>query len=150
MSASAFIIWTIHKKNKELSWKTVMQLLLTNGWNINDHGKMTYLPLHDNDMYSWQREPIDEDKLIGILTEKEAAKESLGICITWKDSNIGGSLVTLNENEVMLSININRKTIKLYEGEIITDVNWYLARINFILSQREDIDVISIKFVETV
>ena len=150
MSVSASITWTIQKKGDKISWMEIIQLLLENGWSLNDHGEMAYLPLHDNGMYNWQRESINEAKLVKTLIEKENAKELLGVCITWKDTNIGGSLLTLSDEEVLFSININRKTIQICESDLMTDVNWYLVKINSILSQKEDITVTSTKFIEFV
>jgi len=110
---------------------------------------MSFLPLNDNDMFDWQREPIDEEKLIKLLSNKEKLKEPLGVCITWKDTNIGGSLLTINDNQLLFSITINRKTIPLCGGGYITDINWYLLNINSILSQKKDIIVEATTFDET-
>jgi len=148
MSVSASISWTIHKKNDALTQPEIIKLLLKSGWSINDHDEMSYLPLHDNEMYNWQREPINEDKLFKILTEKAKLKEPLGVCITWKDTNIGGSLLILSDTELSLGININRKTIALCNDTVITDVNWYLSKINPILSYGNGIIITSTNFNE--
>jgi len=150
MSVSASIKWGIHKKNAEISWVKIIECLLANGWSLNDNNMMTFLPLHDNDMFAWQREQINEEYLIKLLTDKEDAKESLGVCVTWEDSNIGGSLLTVGNNGMLLSLTINRKTIRLCEGQNVTDVNWYLLRVSSILSQMKDIVITSVDFTELV
>ena len=148
MSVSASITWTLHKDRAEITWVKIINFMLASGWSINDHGQMTYLPLNDNDMYDWQREPINEKRLFEILSNKESLKEPLGVCITWQNSNIGGALLTLNENELLFSITINRKTIPLCDGKVITDVNWYLLNLNSILSKIQGISIVSTNFDE--
>ena len=149
MSVSASIKWVIRKENKQILWVEVIQYLLANGWSLNDNNKMTFLPLHDNDMFDWQRESINEEYLIKILTDKENAKELLGVCITWKDSNIGGALLTVGNDELLFSLSINRKTIQSCGGNPTTDVNWYLLRFNPIFSQMRDIVITSTGFDES-
>ena len=150
MSISAAITLTIVKKSKKMTWVDIIQLLLDNGWSINDHGMMSYLPLHDNDMFDWQREPINNEKLITILTEKETLREQLGVCITWKDTNIGGSLLAFSDDQVLFSIDINRQTMQVDKKDIVTDVNWYLSKINPILLQNPDIYITSTNFFEDI
>ena len=122
--------------------------MLAHGWTINDHGKMGFLPIHDNDMYNWQWEAINIDTLMEILREKEKFKEPLGVLITWKDSNIGGSLITYSMDEICLFITINRQVIQLREGLSMTDANWYLERIKPIFISGNGITISSIKFSE--
>ena len=150
MSTSAYITWTIHKKSQQITWVEIIQFVLSKGWNLNVYGQMSYLPLDDNDMYNWQHEQINEEKLFKILSDKDGLKEPLGVSITWKDSNIGGELLTLSDIEIMFSIAINRKTIPLTEEEVITDVNWYLLNFNSIFSQIKDIVIISTNFSESI
>jgi len=148
VSVSASISCTIHKHNAKTTWVEIIKFLLLKGWSINDHGKMSFLPVSDGGNYDWKREPIDEKKLLTLLNKKERLGEPLGICITWEDSNIGGSLQTLNETEFLFCITINRKTISFNDGGSITDVNWYLLKLNAILSQMKDIHIISTEFNE--
>jgi len=148
MSTSASITWTIHKYNAQTKWVDIIKLLLSNGWSLNDQNQMTFLPLNDNDMFAWQREPINEEKLFKLLSNKEKLKEPLGVCITWKDTNIGGSLLTINGNQLLFSITINRRIIPLCGGGCITDINWYLLRINSILLQKKDVIVEATTFDE--
>ncbi|MDR2572090.1 MAG: hypothetical protein LBD23_17570 [Oscillospiraceae bacterium] len=148
MSVSATLTFTIHKYDVNVTWVDIIKFLLENGWTVNDCGKMTYLPLSDNNTFNWQHEEINEKKLFKILEEKEKSKESLGVSITWLDTNIGGNILTHNENEFSLIITINRQKIKLYERKTITDVNWYLLKLNSIMAKRKDVIITSIKFYE--
>ena len=150
MSSSASIKWTIRRKSTNVTWVSIILVLLENGWSPSDHGEMSYLPLNDNGRFDWLREPLNEEKLVSVLTRKETEKESLGVCITWKGTNIGGSLLTVSDDELLLSININRKTIQLTDNETITDINWYLKRTNCILVQNEDITIITTVFTEII
>jgi len=149
MSVSAHITWAIHKKNPKMTWVEIIQFILSKGWSINVDERMSFLPLNDNDMYDWQYEEVNEERLFKILSDKDGLNESLGVCITWNDSGIGGELITLSEREIMFSISINRQTISLSEGGIITDVNWYLLKFNSIFSQIKDLVIIATNFSES-
>jgi hypothetical protein len=146
MSVQASIQWTIHPYPD--SMVTVIQLMLAHGWTINDYGKMGFLPVHDDDMFDWQREEINADKLMEIINEKNRLNERLGVSITWKESNIGGQLLTYGADEIGLVITINRQIVPLRDGVTMTDVNWYLERIKPIFILKNGVTISSIKFSE--
>ncbi|PIH57646.1 hypothetical protein CS562_20890 [Paenibacillus sp. LK1] len=67
------------------------------GWSYNDHGHATFLPIGDDDDYGWQHVSISKEELLKILSTKEKQRELIGIGMTWKDTNIGGTFL-IREN----------------------------------------------------
>jgi hypothetical protein len=45
-------------ENENFSSIKIINLLLNFGWTFNDYGKMSYLPIGDNDNFDWKREEI--------------------------------------------------------------------------------------------
>ena len=96
------------------------------GWDIyNPQGKAEYLPIGDDDMYDWQCEEISERKLYDIISEKMAKKEQVGVDLFYKNGAEGISFLAYTTDQIILSIDINRKIVK--EGH--TDMVWYLENI---------------------
>lgn len=108
--------------------------LLECGWSVNDHGKIMFLPLHDNDDFNWQFQPLDDWHLIySLLKEKINANETVGLSLTFESTDIGCVfLFNFNQNHIIISVSINRK--KIYNTDI-TDFSWYLDRLKPILSK---------------
>jgi len=113
---------------KKMSSIKLIQRLLNYGWDLNDNGKVSYLPLGDNDEFAWRAESISSESLLAILNEKEQQGELVGIVLTWKDSRVGGDFLVYKDGTLSISLSINRKIIEDVEGEI-TDLNWYLVKL---------------------
>jgi hypothetical protein len=123
MSVSA----SIDFKFSSINLTNLISQLITTGWNFNDYGKISYLPIGDTD-FDWEREELMSiEKIMIILKTKEVKKETLGIVLLWKDEGIG---IVFNgfpkENSVSLLLSINRKIIASTE---LTDFTWYLERL---------------------
>ena len=58
---------------------TIIQKLLDFGWTFNDYGKVSYLPIGDEDNFNWHIDDISVEKLMMILKEKEKRNEIIGI-----------------------------------------------------------------------
>jgi len=124
MSTSA----SIDFKFSSINLVNLISELITAGWNLNDYGKISYLPIGDID-FDWESEELMSiEKVINILKTKEVKKETLGIVLLWKDEGIG---IVLNgfpkENTVSLLLSINRKVIASTQ---LTDFTWYLERLS--------------------
>jgi hypothetical protein len=107
----------------------LIDILVRSGWEMNDYGKLSYLPLNDADDFVWKVEDINESSIINlsnIFIEKERLGETLGVVMTWRRSMVGGNFLLFGNGEVSIIFNINRKVVL---GTNITDVNWYLERI---------------------
>lgn len=95
-------------------------------WNFyNPQGKVEYLPIGDDDEYDWQCDEKSESELYDIISKKIALKEQIGINLFYCNGTEGISLLAYNTSQIILSITINRKTIK---GKY-TDMAWYLQNI---------------------
>lgn len=104
----------------------VLKIFQQIGWHIyNPQGKVEYLQIGDTDEYDWHCDEISENKVYSIISEKLAKKEQIGINLFYGNATEGISLMAYNTSQIMLSIIINRKTIK---GKY-TDMVWYLENI---------------------
>lgn len=104
----------------------VLKIFQQIGWYIyNLQGKVEYLPIGDDDEYDWQCDEISESELYDIISKKIAGKEQIGINLFYYGGTEGISLIANNTSQILLSITINRKTIK---GKY-TDMSWYLENI---------------------
>ena len=104
----------------------VLKIFQQIGWYIyNPQGKVEYLPIGDDDEYDWQCDEISESELYDIISKKIAGKEQIGINLFYYGGTEGISLIANNTSQILLSITINRKTIK---GKY-TDMAWYLQNI---------------------
>lgn len=127
MSHTTSIDITCHTS---LSSVELVKVLLDSGWNLNDHGSISMLPLHDNDQFGWSRIPFHAENVqhaLNILTEKQMCGELLGIVLMWQDSQVGGEVLLATNGVLTFIASINRE--KLLREEELTDVNWYLQRL---------------------
>ena len=83
------------------------------------------MPIGDDDEYDWQCDEKSESELYDIISKKIALKEQIGINLFYCNGTEGISLLAYNTSQIILSITINRKTIK---GKY-TDMAWYLQNI---------------------
>lgn len=120
------------------------------GWTFNDNGQVSYLPIGDKDDFNWQREDIVPEDLMMILKEKEKCGEPIGVAMTWKNTDIGGEFLLMNNGEILISLSINRKLLNTGIVNVKnTDVNWYLTRLLPVFNQ-EDLKVESFSYQECV
>ncbi|SHL34168.1 hypothetical protein SAMN02745136_04672 [Anaerocolumna jejuensis DSM 15929] len=113
--------------NKLFNCKEVINLLLKFGWNIHKDGKITFLPLKDDDMYDWTTSNITLGEFIKLVDEKDYAKEIVGVELYWENTDIGGHLLMFNKSDFSFALNIHTKYIG--EKDKIPDFNWYVERI---------------------
>lgn len=110
-------------------WSSVrlVRVLLDIGWRFDDGGFLVYLPLGDNDAFDWQREESCRSaEAWKTLEKKEQAGETIGVVLTWKDTQIGGEFRICPDATLSVSPSKNRQTC---DSEGNTDVTWYLQRI---------------------
>lgn len=115
--------------SKQLSGMTILSKLEKYGWSYNDHGHATFLPIGDDDDYCWQHVSIPKEELLKILSTKEKQRELIGVGMTWKDTNIGGTFLIRENGNFLMSPDINRKVVEGESYSNITDINWYMTKL---------------------
>jgi len=128
MSVSASIDVSILKNDKyDFSVEELLNTMISKNWRIKEKGKICYLPLED-ELFDWKEEAISEIDLMKIISKKEQNKETIGVILYWKNTNIGVSMLIFQNYQVTFNIMINR--LKLDDINIdVTDVNWYFKEI---------------------
>ncbi len=132
MSKSAGIYIGFHKPVEATS---LVLDLLESGWAYDDYGKISYLPLGDDDKFDWQRVDLDRwDYVLDVIDKKAKLQELVGLALTWNNTNIGGEfLIDGRGLYLTVSLTINRKVI---EGTRETDFMWYEAKVSQFLVSR--------------
>jgi hypothetical protein len=115
----------------------IIRMLLDYGWTFNDYGKVSYLPVGDNDDYDWQREEMSTETLIDILMIKEHNHEDVVVTMTWQDTNIGGIFSFRKNGHLSINLVMNRKMYSDGNSIEMTDVNWYLSKLLPVLNQKD-------------
>ena len=135
---------TLDCSNYSESIADVLKIFQQIGWYIyNPQGKVEQLPIGDDDEYDWQCDEISESELYDIISKKIAGIEQIGINLFYYGGTEGISLIANNTSQILLSITINRKTIK---GKY-TDMSWYLENIIYKLL-KIDVRLLSYKIEE--
>lgn len=117
---------TLDCSNYSESIVNILKIFQQIGWCIyNPQGKVEYLPIGDADEYDWQCDEISEIEIYDIISKKIACKEQIGINLFYCNGKEGVSLIAYNTSQIILSITINRRTVK---GKY-TDMSWYLENI---------------------
>jgi hypothetical protein len=138
-----------YETNRELSISEIIEFYLSNGWNLDDFGRISLRPLGDKDDFAWIELQLDQkNELLDIIREKVEVSEDPAIIMRF--SNTNDSIVTTffpKENRInFLIMGDRRRHPELTDW---TDINWY---INFIYKPLVDngVGVSQIKFSETV
>lgn len=116
----------------------ILQKLLKFGWTLQHDGRMFYLPLGDDDMFDWTDEKMSVVSFMKILEEKERRNELIGVRLTWQDTKRGGNILLQNSenmskssmyDNILFSLDANRKILNDDKFLKIIDVNWYLTKL---------------------
>ena len=122
MSIEASITLRIHNAPERIT--EIIKIFQRIGWNF--HPEIEYLPLHDEDDYNWQKEKISPEELFSIIDEEQKNQEIIGLILYYLNTDIGITLLIKNHDEIIIMLNINRKTLKNSE---ITDISFYIEKI---------------------
>ncbi|WP_091018219.1 hypothetical protein [Paenibacillus amylolyticus] len=115
--------------SKQISRMTILRKLVDFGWSYNDQGKVTYLPIGDDNEFNWQRKSIPLEELLKILVIKDNQRELIGVAMTWKETDVGGTFLIEENGTILMSPDINRKVLDVESYNKITDVNWYVTKL---------------------
>lgn len=112
---------------KEYSVVDILETLLSTGWTLNDNGHISFSLAADD--YAIQTiDWTNDNDGIKYLKSKTHISQIQTVCITWKNTNIGCTILAFNSDIICFQLNINRQTMTLGKKEI-TNFNWYLEKI---------------------
>lgn len=94
------------------------------GWGFIDN-QMEYLPVNDNDMFDWQKEPLSLEKLFSVISQKQNIGEMIGVILYHNKSDKGVLFLARDTKDILLVIDINRERI----NNKYTDISWYIENI---------------------
>ena len=106
------------------------------GWRYYDAEKnIVYLPFGDDDNYDWQKKFLSENELHKLINSKQDNFEQIGLDLYYENSEEGLTLLAKNTKEIVIDLNINRRTVE-NNRESITDIGWYFNNIIQRLKER--------------
>ena len=90
----------------------------------DDEKNIVYLPLGDNN----QKNFLSENELQELINNKQDCFEQIGINLYYKNSKEGITILAKNTTEIVINLNINRRTVE-NNRESTTDIGWYFINI---------------------
>lgn len=107
----------------------VVNLLSELGWKYyNAEKNIEYLPLGDDDDFDWQKSSLSESQLRELINNKQDNFELVGLNLYYENSVEGITLLAKTTEEIVIDLNINRRTVE-NNRESITDIGWYINSI---------------------
>ncbi len=114
----------------------VVNLFNELGWKYhNEENNIEYLPLGDDDDFDWQKKKLFTDELNELIDSKQDNFERVGLNMYYENSDVGVTFLAKNTKEILINLNIRRKTIG-DNNESITDIGWYFNTIIQKLEER--------------
>jgi len=112
----------------------IFKILLSLGWNPNINGSMSFFPIGDDHDYDCTDRDFNYEYLLGIIEKKEKLKETIGISMRWKETDITVFFFFYTKDrldgQILLSLDASRPILfELSEWHRVTDVNWFLMRL---------------------
>ena len=99
------------------------------GWKYYDsEKKIVYLPINDGNDFNWQKDSLSEGELYELINKKQEIFELIGLNLYYDTSEEGITLLVRSTCEIVIDLNINRRTIN-NNRESITDIGWYFNNI---------------------
>ena len=107
----------------------IINLFIELGWKYyDDEKKVEYLPLGDDDDFDWQKRFLSENEIKELINNKQDKYERIGLSLYYENSKEGLTLLAKNTKEIVINLNINRRTIES-NRESVTDIGWYFNNI---------------------
>ena len=132
ISASIDLHLTGIKHNQKSSIE-IIDILIASGWTLVHDGYVTYLPIGDKDSFNWKSTlGMEHQDIEDLMDAKRKANEIIGVTMTWKDTQRGGSFLFWPEGTYeTLSLNLHafRPTKKIAKNYEVTDFQWYLEKL---------------------
>lgn len=89
----------------------IIECLTGSGWSIRDkEGKVNFLPVGDDENYSWSAEFMSDVRVRSMIKAKSERNETVGLML-YRDNECGSCLLFLPSGEMVVSCDINRRVI---------------------------------------
>lgn len=104
----------------------MIEAFKTIGWDIHNYdGAIEYLPIGDIYDFDWQVSKLSESELKTMIDYKQDQDELVGLHLFFTCEEAGISVSAKSTNEIMIGLDIYRKTCK----DNTTDLAWYFNNI---------------------
>lgn len=108
----------------------IIEALIKSGWRYEYGEVVNLLPVGHKDEYTWPGLKLSHDEFWSILNQKEDIGETIGVSLSWEDTETGGTFL-FEQQEckriiIMFSITYEIQKINNYD---LTNVSWYIERI---------------------
>ena len=111
--------------SEDMSSMDVLSALLSDGWVLDDLGSITYLSPGDED-FDWTSRGHDaRDQVERDLQQRARQGEVLGVVLSLRETDIGGTFLFYSDGRVTFSPIVNR----VLRADGTTDADWYLSRL---------------------
>lgn len=118
-----------------LSIPEIIEIYISNGWNLNDFGHISLRPLGDKDDFNWIELELNQvDELFEIIMQKVKANEDPAVVLMLDETEIGATATFSPEKELIwFHLLINTKRLPILTEW--TDLSWYLPYMTIPLSK---------------
>lgn len=138
-----------YETSREFSVAEIIDIYLSNGWNIDDFGRISLRPLGDKDDFDWVELKLDQkNELYEIIRKKVEGHEDPAIVMRL-DNTEDAIVTTFFPREKRINFLLMGRSIRHPELADWTDFNWYISFIYNPLVEN-GIGVSQMKFSETV
>jgi len=116
-----------YETHQEFSISEIIEMYLSNSWNLDDYGRISLRPLGDKDDFDWIELKLDQkNELFEIIRKKIEANEEPAIVM--RLSHTGDSIVTtFFPREKRINFLLMGRRSRHPELTDWTDINWYIA-----------------------
>lgn len=123
MAREAMITINCERYSKKII--DVITMICNAGWTYYNENKFVrYLPLGDDDEFGWKSDLISDGEIYDLIDDKQQENELIGLEMYLDKSDIGITILARNTKEILINLDINRKTID-DSRDSFTDVGWY-------------------------
>jgi|WetSurMetagenome_2_1015567.scaffolds.fasta_scaffold744180_2 hypothetical protein len=107
----------------------IIEMYISNGWNMNDFGHISLRALGDKDDYDWIELQLGQvDELYKVISKKVEANEDPAVVLMLNEIEVGAVTTFFpKENRINFLLMIGRK--KHPELPEWTDISWYIPKL---------------------
>ena len=138
-----------YETHQELSISEIIEMYLSNDWNLDDYGRISLRPLGDKDDFDWIELKLDQkNELYEIIRKKVEANEDPAIIMMLRHTE-DSIVTTFFPKEKRINFLLMGRRSRHPQLTDWTDINWYIVFIYKPLVEN-GVGVSQIKFSEIV